>query len=128
MYVRVHITEKIALTNHTQTEVVQSNIGTITLSLPPVSSGVSQTPPEVAIAAQVRLLAIANTVSRLLSGALADFLSPVARYLPSGIYCFTKKQRFSRVLFLSFNAVVLALSFALTEVAVRSQRAIWVLR
>jgi len=107
---------------------VQSNIGTITLSLPPVSSAVSGILPETTIAVQVRLLAIANTVSRLLSGPLADALSPVARYLPSGIYCFTKKQRFSRVLFLSFSAVVLAFSFAWTEVAVRSQRTIWVLR
>ena len=107
---------------------VQSNIGTITLSLPPASSAVSELPPEVTIAAQVRLLALANTVSRLLSGTLADILSPVARYLPSGLYCFTKKQQFSRVLFLSFSAVVLTFSFAWTEVAVRSQRAIWVLR
>jgi len=107
---------------------VQSNIGTITLSLPPVSSGVSEIPSEVTIATQVRLLAIANTVSRLLSGILADIVSPVARYLPSGMYCFTKKPRFSRVLFLSFSAAVLTFSFAWTEVAVRSRRAIWVLR
>ncbi|KAF9652841.1 MFS general substrate transporter [Thelephora ganbajun] len=109
------------------TEMVQSNIGTITLSLPPVSSAVSEVLPEVTIATQVRLFAIANTVSRLLSGTFADILSPVARYLPSGMYCFTKKQRLSRVLFLSFSAVVLTFSFAWTEVAVRTQRAIWVL-
>lgn len=107
---------------------VQSNIGTITLSLPPASSAVSEIPPEVAIATQVRLLAIANTVSRLLSGTLADILSPVACYLPSGMYCFTKKQQFSRVLFLTFSAAIITFSFTWTEVAVRSQRAIWVLR
>lgn len=107
---------------------VQSNIGTMTLSLPPTSSTILETPPEVAIATQVRLLSIANTVSRVLSGVLADLLSPVARHLPSGIYCFTKKQQFSRVLFLSLSAVVLAFSFVWTEVAVRSQGAIWVLR
>ena len=116
------------LTNRTQTEMVQSNIGTITLSLPLVSSTVSEVPPEVAIATQVRLIAIANTVSRLLSGTLADILSPVARYLPSGMYCFTRKQYFSRVLFLSFSAAVLAFSFAWTDVAVRSRQALWVLR
>jgi len=88
----------------------------------------SRVPPEITIATQVRLLAIANTLSRLLSGPLADILSPVARYLPSGVYCFTKKQRFSRVLFLSCSATILAFSFAWTEVAVRSQREIWVLR
>ena len=106
---------------------VQSNIGTITLSLPPAST-VSEIPPEATIATQVRLLAIANTVSRLVSGTLADILSPVARPLPSGMYSFTKKRRFSRVLFLSFIAAILAFSFAWTEVAVRSQQAIWVLR
>lgn len=110
------------------TEMVQSNIGSIVLSLPPASSSAaSKTPSEVSIATQVRLLAIANTASRLLSGTLADILSPVARYLPSGMYCFTKKQRFSRVLFLAFSAVVLAFSFAWTQVAARSQRSIWVL-
>lgn len=112
----------------TQTEMVQSNIGSITLSLPPVSSAVLEVPSEVNIATQVRVLAIANTISRLLSGLLADILSPVARYLPSGMYCFTKKQRFSRVLFLTFSAVILAFSFVWTEVSVRSQRMIWVLR
>jgi len=109
------------------TEMVQSNIGTITLSLPPVSSAVSEIPSGANIGTQVRLLSIANTVSRLLSGTLADIVSPVARYLPSGMYCFTKKPRFSRVLFLSFSALILAFSFAWTEIAVRSQRAIWVL-
>lgn len=116
------------LIDHTQTEMVQSNIGTITLSLPPDPSAVSETPSEVTIATQVRLLAIANTVSRLLSGTLADILSPVARYLPNGMYCFTKKQRFSRVLFLTFGTLILVFSFVWTEVAVRSRRAIWVLR
>jgi len=109
------------------TEMVQSNIGTITLSLPPVSSAVSEIPSEITIATQVRILAMANTVSRLLSGTFADILSPVAGYLPSGVYCFTKKRCFSRVLFLSFGAVILAFSFAWTEVAVRSQRTLWVL-
>jgi hypothetical protein len=117
-----------ALTDPTQTEMVQSNIGTITLSLPPVSSEVSGIPSEVTIATQIRLLAIANTASRLLSGTLADIVSPVARYLPDGMYCFTKKHRFSRVLFLTFSAIVLAFSFTWTVVAVRSRRTIWVLR
>jgi len=109
------------------TEMVQSNIGSITQSLPPASPAVFEIPSEVSIATQVRVIAIANTVSRLLSGTLADVLSPVARYLPSGMYCFTKKQRFSRVLFLTCSAVILAFSFAWTEVVVRSRRTIWVL-
>lgn len=109
------------------TEMVQSNIGSITLSLPPVSSAISEVPSEANIAVQVRLLAIANTVSRLLSGTLADILSPVAHYLPSGVYCFNGKRRISRVLFLTFSAAILAFSFTWTEIAVRSQRTIWVL-
>jgi hypothetical protein len=123
-----HAAEKTALTDPTQTEMVQSNIGSITLSLPPASSTASGIPSEINIATQVRVLSIANTVARLLSGTLADILSPVARFLPSGTYCFTKKQRFSRVLFLTFSAVILIFSFFWTEVAVRSQRMIWVLR
>ena len=107
---------------------VQSNIGSITLSLPPSSIEASEGASEVAIATQVRLIAAANTVSRALSGLLADLLSPVACYLPSGIYGFAKKQQFSRVLFLSFLAVILILAFSWTELATRSQGAIWVLR
>lgn len=122
------VVKEITLIDPIQTEMVQSNIGTITLSLPSTASTVSDISSETAIAVQVRLIAIANTVSRLLSGTLADILSPVARQLPSGMYYFTKKQRFSRVLFLSFTALILAFSFAWTEVAVRSQQAIWVLR
>lgn len=117
-----------ALTDPTQTETVQSNIGSITLSLSPASSTTSEISSEAAIATQVRLFAIANTASRPLAGALADILSPVARYLPSGMYCFAKKQRFSRVLFLSLAAVILAISFVWTEAFVRTQRAICVLR
>jgi hypothetical protein len=116
------------LTNHTQTEMVQSNIGAITLSLPPGLSTRSEVPPEVTIATQVRLLSVANTISRLLCGTFADLLSPVACYLPSGMYCFAKKRRFSRVLFLTLIAVVLTLSFVWTGISVRSQRGIWVLR
>ena len=118
--------EKMLIMDRAQTEMVQSNIGSIILSLPPSTS--SEVPPEITIATQVRLLAIANTVSRLLSGPLADILSPVARYVPSGIYCFTRKRQFSRVLFLTFSAAILFLSFAWTVAAVRHQGGIWVLR
>lgn len=107
---------------------VQANLGSITLSLPPDSPAVSKVPDEVSIATQVRILSIANAIARLLSGTLADILSPVARYVRSGIYCFAKKQRFSRILFLSFCTITLVFSFFCTEVAVRSRQTIWILR
>jgi len=111
-------------------EMVISNIGTIVLSLPLSSAdaAVTQVPAsEVMIASQVRLLAISNTLCRLFVGPLADYFSPVASYLPNGVYCFTRKHHASRVLYLTAGAAVLVISFVWTEIGIRSQNAIWAL-
>ena len=113
---------------------VISNIGTIVLSLPPSSSTSStllsntQYSPASATATQVRLLSISNTVSRLLVGPLADFVSPVASYLPCGTIYFSRKHRISRIAFLTVSSVLLFLTYANMEFFIRSRAGIWMLR
>jgi hypothetical protein len=110
---------------------VISNIGTIILSLPSSSStsAMAAIPAtDISNSTQVRLLSIANTCSRLLVGPLADFMSPVASYLPSGIRCFPRKHHVSRVAFLSAATFILAVTFFWMEVGIRSQEAVWILR
>jgi hypothetical protein len=106
---------------------VISNIGTIVLSLPPSSADAVVPASEVVIASQVRLLAISNTLCRLFVGPLADYFSPVASYLPNGVYCFARKHHASRVLYLIAGAGILVISFVWTEIGVRSQSTIWAL-
>jgi hypothetical protein len=77
---------------------------------------------------QVRLLSLANTCSLLLVGPLADFTSPVASYLPSGLRSFPRKHRISRVAFLSAATFLLALTFFWMEIGIRSQETVWILR
>jgi len=103
-------------------EMVISNIGTIVLSLPPSTSMPSA---ELATSTQVRLISIANTLSRLLVGPLADFVSPVASYLPNGVLAFPRKHFISRVFFLCGAALLLAVTFLRMGVNVRSQGALW---
>ncbi|KAF8201667.1 hypothetical protein BJ912DRAFT_512334 [Pholiota molesta] len=69
-------------------EMVISNIGTISESLPAApyrSTLVRGSASSSSAALQVKLLSIANTVSRIIVGPLADFVSPIAGFLPSGI-------------------------------------------
>ncbi|THH20349.1 hypothetical protein EW146_g962 [Bondarzewia mesenterica] len=111
-------------------EMVISNIGTIVLSLPASSSADATTfdsSTDVATSTQVRILSIANTVSRLLAGPLADFISPVASYLPSGVRSFPRKHFISRIAFLTSTTVLLGGSFALLQTTIRSQQDIWIL-
>ncbi|KAF5327998.1 hypothetical protein D9611_014921 [Ephemerocybe angulata] len=70
-------------------EMIISNIGTIVLSLPPYT--IEQTGGSSAQAytsRQVKLLSLSNTISRITVGVLADFISPVASYLPCGARTF----------------------------------------
>lgn len=109
---------------------VISNIGTIILSLPSTISDtvITKVPAcEAAIATQVRLIAISNTACRFIVGPLADYFSPVASYMPNGVFGFHRKHHASRVLYFTAGAVILALSFAWTEIGVRSQSAVWIL-
>jgi len=111
-------------------EMVISNIGTIILSLPSSSSTSTMRAipnTDVSNSTQVRLISIANTLSRLLVGPLADFISPVASYLPSGARCFPRKHHVSRVAFLSVATFSLAATFFWMEIGIRSQEAVWIL-
>lgn len=112
---------------------ILSNIGTIVLSLPPSSSssgvGLMRVPSaDIATSTQVRILSLANTISRLLVGPLADFVSPVASYLPNGDLCFPRKHRISRMAFLMGSSALLAITCGWMEVGVRSQAGVWALR
>ncbi|KAI5122073.1 hypothetical protein M0805_006056 [Coniferiporia weirii] len=110
-------------------EMVISNIGTIVLSLPSSSAPPSVSPlsASAVTATQVRLLSISNTVSRLLVGPLADFVSPVASFLPCGTIFYSRKHRISRVAFLSAAIALLVLVYGWMELAVRSREEMWVL-
>ncbi|KAI0050909.1 MFS general substrate transporter [Auriscalpium vulgare] len=111
-------------------EMVVSNIGTIVLSLPGSSStaGSATFNPstDAATSKQVRLLSLASTLSRLLSGPLADFVSPVASHLPGGAPI-TRKHFVSRVGFLSGATLLLAGTFTALEIVVKSQDDLWLL-
>ncbi|KAH7914976.1 MFS general substrate transporter [Hygrophoropsis aurantiaca] len=112
-------------------EMILSNIGTIVLSLPSYSSSMiraSRVPStDIATSTQVRILSLANTISRLLVGPLADLLSPVICYLPSGMRGFPRKHLISRMVFLTFATFVLVITFAWMIIGVKSQGAVWFL-
>lgn len=116
-----------------QCEMVISNIGTIVLSLPPSSPSIENVTAadkstDAATSNQVRFLSVANTVSRLLSGPLADFTSPVLSYLPSGVASVPRKHFISRVAFLTGASLLLIISFTLLETIIRTREGLWVLR
>ncbi len=109
---------------------VISNVGTIVTSLPPSSSASLASIPSAAIATstQVRLLSLANTVSRLLVGPIADFISPIASHLPGGTLHYPRKHIISRMSFLSGSAILLFLTFGWMGFGISSQQELWLLR
>lgn len=113
---------------------VLSNIGTIVLSFPSTSTDSDSKSIILAprndrtTSSQVQMLSLANTISRLLAGPIADFVSPIASYLPNGERCFPRKHLISRMAFLVGACFILALTCFWMEVGVRSQAGVWVLR
>ncbi|RDB20968.1 putative transporter MCH1 [Hypsizygus marmoreus] len=107
-------------------EMVISNIGTIVLSLPPAAGRQGSTSDEVT-SNQVKILSVANTLSRLVVGPLADFVSPVASHLPKDLVVYPRKHRVSRIVFLSGATLLLGLAFLWMEIGVKSREAIWLL-
>jgi len=114
---------------------VVANIGTISLALPPteVTTGVPlsifKNSSSVSTATtQVRLLSISNTASRLTTGPMADFISPVASYLPSGLLVLPRKHKISRVAFLLGSCILMTLSFLWMVLGVTTQQGIWAFR
>lgn len=109
---------------------VISSIGTIVLSLPSrstvVGGGIHTT--DSTASKHVRILSVSNTVSRIIVGPLADFVSPVASYLPTGTVVYARKHRVSRILFLAVPALLLGMAFLWMELGVNDREAIWILR
>jgi len=95
-------------------------MGTIVLSLP---SSPGTPSIDIATSTQVRIFSVANTLSRLLVGPLADFLSPIATSDTD-----SKKGRVSRVYFFSAAALLLCSTFLWTDIRVKSQEALSILR
>jgi hypothetical protein len=113
---------------------VMSNIGTIVLGVPVGSSGRSSpTFPgtytgDVSSTAstQVRLISLSNTLSRLITGPLADYLAPVGLLNSvTGVLHFPSHKRFSRLLFPLLSALVLSLSYLWMAIGVRTQQDIY---
>ncbi|KAH8106737.1 MFS general substrate transporter [Cristinia sonorae] len=98
-------------------ETVMANLGSIFVSLP-AKHGAD-------ISTQVQLLSASNTLSRLVVGPLADFVSPVASYLHSGVWSFPRKQHVSRIAFLTCAALLSACTYLLLVLGIRSQQAMW---
>ncbi|KAF7338388.1 putative transporter MCH1 [Mycena venus] len=106
-------------------EMIISNVGTIVLSLPSASATVSSGSSGAA-ALQVKTLSISNTVTRLLTGPMADFISPIV-IVASELPLSPRKHYMSRAVFLLGPALVLAFSFLWMDVVVRSQADVWIL-
>jgi len=109
---------------------VISNIGTIVVSLPFPSNGSTsgETLLDSSAAFQVKVISAANTFGRMAVGPLADFVSPVAAYLPTGLHIFPRKHRISRFAFLSGSAILLSLTFLWMDLAVMDRGKLWLLR
>jgi hypothetical protein len=106
-----------------------SNIGTIVASLPSSAETVNEGYfPDSGVAFQVNLISGANTVTRVLVGPLADYVSPIAAYLPSGAHIFLKKHRISRFAFLTLSAILMALTSLCMVLAARTRGQLWALR
>lgn len=106
------------------------NIGTIVFSLYHESmSGITSLSAsvETVTTTQVRLLSISNTLSRLISGSLADFMSPLTSRIP-GDAPPSRKYRISRVALLSGTSLLLAGAFVYLELAIRTPDDLWILR
>jgi hypothetical protein len=107
-----------------------SSIGTIVLSLyPEPISGIRSlsSSAETVTTTQVRLISIANTLSRLISGPLADFISPLPSHIPASGPP-SRKCRISRVVILSGTSLLLAGAYIYLELAIRTPDDLWILR
>ncbi|KAF9564426.1 MFS general substrate transporter [Agrocybe pediades] len=113
-------------------EMVISNIGSIVLSLPPISV-IRPIPNNLLTVAssntafQVQLISIVNTFTRFFVGPLADFISPVSIRDLTGVVSFPRKHFISRFAFLSSAALILALTFLWTSFLVQDQSQVWLL-
>lgn len=110
-----------------QCEMIISNIGTIVLSLSK-STVHSQESMEAIASQQVRLISFSNTASRIVVGPLADFISPVASHLPSGLRALPSHHFISRVAFISVPTALLVISSLVMIFTIDEPQKIWILR
>lgn len=101
-------------------EMILSNMGSIVLSLPRTTDSPSTLSDASDTATQVKLLSVSNTVARLLSGTLADVLSPMSS--PG-----SGRRLVSRTVFIAFPAALLAVVFLSMEFFIHSRQTLWVL-
>ena len=104
---------------------VVSNLGSIILALPSASAAPDPGATTANVARAVRTLALANTLSRLAVGPLADALAPVAARGPDGVWAFSRARATSRVAFVAGAALLLTGTCAWLAGAVRTQEAVW---
>ena len=107
-----------------------SNIGTIVLSLNSDLTSSIGVPSSAAAATatQVRLISLSNTLSRIVSGPLADLISPVTSRASGELPSPSQRYRISRLALLSFTALLLAGTFLYLELAIRTPDDLWILR
>ena len=107
-----------------------SNIGTIVLSLNSerTSSIGDPSSAAAATATQVRLISVSNTLSRVISGPLADLISPVTSRASGELSSSPQRYRISRVALLSLIPLLLAGTFLYLELAIRAPSDLWILR
>ena len=100
-----------------------TNIGSIVLSLPSSRGGSSNV-----ISTQVRAISVANTLTRLVVGPLADYVSPVHIGLLNGVRQYGRKPWVSRKIFLTTAALVSAVAHLSLGAFIRSQNGLLLLR
>ena len=107
-----------------------ATIGSIVLSLPPASRDSPSL--QHAAALQVKLISLANTMSRLIIGSLVDFTSPsataTATHESDGVYALPAKYAISRFSFLSGAALLLTCTLLWTRLSIYFQDQLWMLR
>jgi hypothetical protein len=89
--------------------------------------GSLSTSAETVTTTQVRLISVSNTLSRLISGPLADFISPLTSHRP-GDRPTSRKYRISRVVLLSGTSLLLTGTFVYLDLAIRTPDDLWILR
>ncbi|KZV75744.1 MFS general substrate transporter [Peniophora sp. CONT] len=104
-------------------ETIMTNIGSIVLSLP--SSPDRRT--DIAISSQVQAISIANTLTRLILGPLADYVSPVHIGLLNGVRQYRRQPFVSRKIFLTGAALASAAAHLSLGAFIRSQKGLLLL-
>ncbi|KIK59800.1 hypothetical protein GYMLUDRAFT_226757 [Collybiopsis luxurians FD-317 M1] len=108
-------------------EMIMSNVGTIVLSLPSELVQTVAIKDDQSAAFQVKILSIANTVSRLLIGPFADFASPVFSYEHLQGFTTVRKHHISRIVFLSGASSLLALTCSWMAFGAQTRHDVWLL-